>query len=316
MSINLSRQESVKSIPNVGIGLRSEHYQTCMEYLERSVHTNSQGNKEFPDFVEIHAENFFMDGGIVKQLLVDLCKLSPVSIHGTSLGLASHTPIPAAHIKRFARLVDEVNPILVSDHACLAWFTDPNTHNTQHAGDLLPFAFDKKTLEATVRNVTEVQQVIGRQLLVENLSSYLSFDEQSAPSPLCADIHAETDFYNELCKRSGCKLLVDLNNLVVNAHNMQIDDAHHYALSWLDCLDSGLIGEYHIAGCTPAAKDKLMVDDHSQPVSQQCWQLLPEAQRRCEAPVMIERDNNLPAFSELLDEVVTAKRLLHSVSKN
>ena len=284
-----------------------------LEEVEAGTSTGNQST--VPDFFEVHAENFSMDGGIARELLRDLALKSPVSIHGTSLGLASHEAIPRAHIQRFAALVEEIKPVLVSDHACLAWFRDPASKELHHAGDLLPFAFDRATLDATVRNVSEVQSAIGRPLLVENLSAYLSLGDDERPSAkLFDDSERETAFLNTLCERTGCGLLLDINNLMVNAHNAGLEDAAGYTRRWCRLIEPGYVQELHLAGCTPAPEGSIMVDDHSQPVSEDCWKVLPELSQRFEAPVMIERDNNLPPFSELLDEVSRARRLLHGPS--
>ena len=315
-SMDNQTHASCESAMKLGLGLRSEHYEDCIELLTSP--EIAQKSVQPPDFFEIHAENFFMDGGIVRELLEDLQAKTALSIHGTSLGLASHTAIPEAHLKRFARLVRQVNPLFVSDHACLNWFKHPDSALTLHAGDLLPFAFDQQTLQATIDNVNRVQDAIGRQLLVENLSSYLSFAANQgshALTKLQDDKEAETNFFNSLCAQTQCGLLVDLNNLCVNAHNMNLPDIADYARNWLAMIDAGLIGEYHLSGCTPAGPGELMVDDHAQPVSELCWELLPYALTRNPAAVMIERDNNLPPFSTLLQEVESARAILKKNAK-
>ena len=276
----------------VGVGLRHPHYKEAL-----------LGSSSI-DFVEVHAENFFAKGGILPAILDDIAQQYPISLHSTSMGLGSAVGINRDYLLRLKRLSQQITPILISDHACFTW---SNLNGSSvHAGDLLPLEFSQQSLQVIVENVDKVQQVLGRKILVENLSSYVEFRFSDM---------SETEFLTELVNRTGCGLLVDLNNLIVNAHNFSDEGSLKTATQWLQQLPSRAVGEIHLAGYTPVSENELIIDDHSQPVSDECWSLYRTALKQFGlVTTLIEWDNNLPSWSVLLEQATKARALMRDVT--
>lgn len=278
--------------PHIGVGLRHPHYQDAI------AHPNAV------DFLEIHAENFFMDGGAALAVLDAVKERYPISIHGTATGLGSNIGLSQTHLHHFTRLVDRVNPFLVSDHACFARSSFKG--QIVHAGDLLPMAFNEQSLTCLIENIQQFQSHIGRSMLIENLSAYVVLPDQTM---------TETAFLVEACAQAGCQLLLDLNNLVVNARNAKSTNIIADVTQWIDEIPEGIVGELHLAGCTPVAENIIMVDDHSQPVPEEVWTVYEHALKRFgPIPTLIEWDTHLPAWQTLLNEAnkarVVAKKAL------
>jgi uncharacterized protein (UPF0276 family) len=276
----------------VGVGLRYPHYKEAL-----------LGSSSI-DFVEVHAENFFAEGVIVPAILDDIAQQYPISLHSTSMGLGSAVGINRDYLQRLKRLSQKVPPILISDHACFTWSN--LNGNAVHAGDLLPLEFSQQSLQVMTENVDKVQQVLGRKILVENLSSYVEFRFSNM---------SETEFLTELVNRTGCGLLVDLNNLIVNAHNFSDESSLQTASQWLQQLPTGAVGEIHLAGYTPVSENELIIDDHSQPVSDECWSLYRTALKQFGAvTTLIEWDNNLPSWPVLLDQATKARSIMSEIT--
>lgn len=273
----------------VGVGLRHPHYRDAIE-----------GNNNAVDFLEVHAENFFSEGGILPSILEDVANQYAISLHSTSMGLGSASGINDGYLRRLSNLADRINPVLISDHASFAW-SEYQGHGV-HAGDLLPLEFSQTGLQVMVDNVDRVQQLLGRNILVENLSAYIDL----GPGEF-----QETEFLSELAHRTACGLLLDLNNLLVNAHNFSQEPALTACMRWLDQIPRDIVGEIHLAGYTPAGEGKLIVDDHSQAVSEECWTLYRYAIQRF-GPVitLIEWDNDFPKWDELLQQAQFAKQII------
>lgn len=279
------------SLPKLGLGLRHAHYQDALV----STHP--------VDFVEVHSENFFSQGGASQEVIREISQRYPVSLHCTAMGLGSSDAIPSTYLDRLSRLVTETQAILVSDHASFSRAT--MGQKAVHIGDLLPLAFHQDWLAALVDNVDQAQQFLGRQILVENLSAYISFTEDSMP---------ETEFLNRLVDRTGCGLLLDLNNIIVNAHNRHETDVVAYGKQWLTQINVGSVGEIHLAGFSTQDGSDIIVDDHSDAVSDDCWELYQYALRSFGAiPTLIEWDNKLPSWETLVGEVYKAKALAKKV---
>lgn len=273
----------------VGIGLRQPHYDA---FLARP---SALG------FVEVHSENFFADGGASLAVLDAVRASVPVSLHGVGLGLGSAIGIDAAHLDRLVRLVQRVQPSRVSDHACFARAPVAAGGAVAHANDLLPVAFTTASLEIMVHNVSHVQDRLQRELLVENLSAYLAFDDP-AQMP-------EVDFLVALCRRSGCRLLLDINNLMVNAVNAGAADPVADCCAFVDGLAPGLVGEIHLAGYADVPALGLAIDDHGSRVREPVWAVYRHALARLGAlPTLVEWDTDLPSLEVLLDEAQTAAR--------
>ena len=277
--------------PKVGIGLRQPHYQALL-----------QGRPEI-GFVEVHTENFFADGGAALAVLQEVRQRYPVSLHGVGLALGSAAGLDPWHLDRLARLVERINPALVSDHACFGRAPQQAGTAVLHANDLLPVAFTSAALNILVDHVQQVQDRLKRPILVENLAAYLHW----------ADDHiAEPEFFNALARRSGCGLLLDINNLVVNALNDALNqggDAVAAACAWVDAIAASTVGEIHLAGYHDGGD--IVIDDHGSRVHAPVWQVYRHALRRLgPRPTLLEWDTDLPALDVLLDEAAKAGRII------
>jgi len=271
----------------VGIGLRQPHYADLLATAPALA------------FVEVHSENFFADGGAALAVLHQARAHYPVSLHGVGLGLGSAAGLDPWHLARLARLVDRIDPVRVSDHACFA--RAARSGGVVHASDLLPIAFTEASLALMVTHVTQVQERLGRAMLVENLSSYVSFADASMSEP---------EFFAQLCRRSGCGMLLDVNNLMVNALNAGVPDPVASCSTFVDTLPTGIVGEIHVAGYCET--DDLVIDDHGSRVRPEVWAVCAHALRRFgPVPVLVEWDTDVPPLDVLLDEAAHAACLLH-----
>jgi uncharacterized protein (UPF0276 family) len=271
----------------VGIGLRQPHYDAMLRQAPRL------------GFVEVHSENFFADGGAALAVLHAARERYPVSLHGVGLSLGSAAGLDDWHLDRLARLVQRIEPLRVSDHASFARAPRRGAAAAIHANDLLPVAFTEAALDIVVANVQRVQERLRRPILVENLSAYLHWAD---------DAIAEPEFFNRLARRSGCSLLLDLNNLVVNALNDGVDEVAA-ACAWVDAIDPSIVGEIHLAGYHDAGD--IVIDDHGSRVHDNVWQVYRHALRRLgPRPTLIEWDTALPELAVLLDEAASAAQVL------
>ncbi len=247
---------------------------------------------------EIHPENYMVDGGPRLALLRALREARPLSFHGVGLSLASAAEPDRAHLARLKSLVDDYRPMFVSEH--LAW----SREGTTCFPDLLPFPRTLEALLRIARNIDIVQHTLGRQILIENPSLYLALEGHD---------FAETDFLRQLVKKTGCRLLIDVNNVAVSANNLGFDPN-----AYLDALPFDAIGEIHLAGHRPDPEhgDALLIDSHDAPVSEQVWALYDDLLDRIgPVPTLIERDGNLPPFAELMDERERAAALMRTPRK-
>jgi uncharacterized protein len=277
----------------VGIGLRQPHYEAALE------------RRADLAFVEVHSENFFAVGGATRAVLRRARELYDVSLHGVGLGLGSAAGVDSWHLDRLDALVREIEPVRISDHACFARAPRTPGGATAHANDLLPVAFTPGALDIMVRNVGVVQERLRRTILVENLSAYLAFDD---------DTMSEAEFLSALCARSGCGLLLDVNNLMVNALNARSPDALAQCGAAIDSLAPGLVGEVHLAGYAHA--DGWAIDDHGSRVRTAVWDAYRHALRRFGAlPTLIEWDTDVPAFEVLLEEADLAARCVGQLAQ-
>lgn len=271
-----------------GIGLRQPHYDALL--------ADPRG-RPAPGFVEVHSENFFADGGAALAVLHEARSHWDVSLHGVGLSLGSACGLDAWHLDRLARLAERIQPVRVSDHASFA--RAPGPAAMLHANDLLPLAFTREALEVMVCNVMQVQERLRRPILVENLSAYLAWADREMSEP---------DFFNQLTRRSGCGLLLDVNNLVVNALNRGIDPVRE-ACGWVDAIDAASVGEIHLAGYLELPD--IVIDDHGSRVHEPVWQVYAHAVKRLGArPTLVEWDTDLPPLEVLLDEAARADRVM------
>lgn len=255
-------------------------------------------------WLEVHPENFLANPH-ARELLLDIAQRHAISLHTVGLSVGSVAGVDREHLKRIRRLVDEVEPILVSGH--LAW----STHRGVYLNDLLPLPYNEETLRVVASHVHEVQDALGRPYVVENPASYVGF----ATSTL-----TETDFLTELVARTGCQLLCDVSNAYLSAANMGYD-----AYAYIDAFPGHAVAEIHLGGFTREDDDatpggQILIDTHASAIAEPAWDLYAYALRRFgPRPTLIEWDNDLPAFSRLLAEAdradaVTAAALGHGRS--
>ncbi len=272
-----------RALPSgAGIGLRAPHVGELL------------ATRPAVPWLEVHPENY-MSGGPALVLLEAVRREYPVSLHGVGLSLGTAEDIDARHLSRLRSLVDRLEPCLVSEH--LSW----STAGGAYLNHLLPLPYTDETLGVVADHIDEVQNALGRRILIENPSSYLRFRHSSM---------AEPHFLAELARRTGCGLLCDVNNIYVSAWNVGLD-----AGSYLDALPVQAIGEIHLAG--HAANDAdgrtILIDDHGSPVTAPVWKLYQRALERFgSVPTLIEWDTDIPELSVLLGEASVADRLLEA----
>ena len=262
-------------LPTAGLSFKPVHYEQAMACPAAGL------------WFEVHAENYMVDGGPRLAMLEALRRRFPLSIHGVGLSLAGAAEPDRDHLTRLKHLADRFEPFLVSEH--LAW----SKHGNTSFPDLLPFPRTNEALEIIARNIDITQEVLGRQILIENPSLYLQLSGHEWPESL---------FLAELVKRTGCGLLIDVNNVFVSASNLGFNP-----VSYLDALPRGVIGEIHLAGHTPdpLLGQSLLIDSHDAPIAEEVWHLYDWLLALCgkhRPPTLIERDDNLPEFEELLAE--------------
>jgi uncharacterized protein (UPF0276 family) len=267
--------------PTAGIGFKPEH-------LDAVLRSPALGL-----WCEVHAENYMIDGGVRKRTLAAIAEARPLSLHGVGLSLASDAPPDPEHLARLKGLVDTFEPFLVSEH--LAWSRSGATCFP----DLLPFPRTTEALHRIVDNIDQTQTALGRTILIENPSLYLHLDGHE---------WSELEFLIQLVARSGCGLLIDVNNVHVSANNLGYESA-----GYLDALPKEGIGEIHLAGHTPDPEhgNALLIDSHDAPVSGPVWALYRHLIDRIgPIPTLIERDGNIPPFEELMAERDQAAAIL------
>jgi uncharacterized protein (UPF0276 family) len=260
-----------------GIGLRTPHQRRVLA--------------ERPDvgWLEVHSENFFARGGQVLHVLERARSQYPLSLHGVGLSLGSADPLSAEHLALLKGLVERFQPGLVSDHLC--W----GAVGGRHLNDLLPLPYTEEALAVVCRNVGAAQEYLGRQILVENVSSYLQFSDSRIP---------EWEFLAEVARRSGCGILLDVNNIHVSSVNHGFD-----ALVYLDAIPPRAVQEIHLAGFD--SNGACLIDTHGKPVHGRVWNLYGEALSRVgPVPTLIEWDTDLPALEVLLGEARKAQDIL------
>jgi hypothetical protein len=264
-----------------GIGLRSQHH---AEFLER---------RPAVGWIEVHGENHFARGGLQREVLAKVCAHCPLSLHGVGLSIGSTDPLDSTHLAEVARLQRDFDPVLVSEH--LAW----GSVDGRFMNDLLPLPYTEEALRHTAGRVRAVQDVLGRQILIENVSSYLEFEDSEM---------AEWEFLVALTAEAGCAILLDVNNLYVNAVNHGFDPC-----LYLDCIPPQAVHEIHLAGHSVRrlGTRELLIDTHAAPVCSAVWQLYGAALERF-GPVrtLIEWDADLPELDVLLAEAMKIEQVL------
>lgn len=277
--------------PNIparaGLGLKAEHYRGILD------------SKPDLGFFEIHAENYMGEGGPPHRYLAAIRECYPISLHGVGLSIGGRKPLDSDHLKRLKRLNERYRPGLFSEH--LAW----STHDTGFLSDLLPLAYTKETLDHVCEHIDETQAFMGRQMLLENPSSYLTFTESTL---------SEAQFIIEIVRRTGCGLLLDVNNVFVSARNLETSP-----MDYVEAYPLTHVQEIHVAGhdvTVDAAGGELLIDAHASDVADDVWSLYQSVIARTgPLPTLIERDSNVPPLDQLLGEAQRAEKIMHRKQK-
>ena len=277
---------ATRTLPcSAGIGLRAPHYREVLQQLPPL------------GWVEVHSENFF-GGGASLQTLRKVREHYPVSLHGVGMGVASAGALDQQHLAALCRLCDDIQPAAVSEHLC--WNAAPENTNKRSmiVNDLLPFPYTSAALSHVATHVEQIQEKLKRRLLVENLSSYLSFSSSEMN---------EGEFLAELSRRTGCGILFDINNLYVNSRNLGVD-----AAAFIKAMPIDAVAEYHLAGYSERAgsnpAESCLVDTHNNPVYPAVWELYELAlQHIGPRPTLIEWDADIPELRVLLAEAAQAQ---------
>lgn len=262
-----------------GIGLRAPHVGEVLATLPRVA------------WFEVHSENYFAEGGKALAALDRVRAHYPLSLHGVGLSLGSVDPLDPTHLGKLKRLIARTEPALVSEHLCWSGI------GGRHFNDLLPLPYTEEALDHVCARVDEVQTTLGRELVVENVSSYVAFADATIP---------EWEFVAAVARRTGCRLLVDVNNIYVNARNHGFD-----ADAYLAAIAPGAVAEIHLAGFDDTGT--CLIDTHGAPVAPEVWALYERALRRFgPRPTLIEWDTDLPEFVVLRREAATAQSYLEA----
>ena len=268
--------------PRAGLGLKTEHFREVL------------GAQPDIGFFEVHAENYMVAGGPFHHFLGLIREQYPLSLHGVGLSIGGEGPLDAQHLQRLAELIERYQPHSFSEH--LAW----SSHGPVFLNDLLPLAYDTPTLNRVCEHIDQVQNTLKRPMLLENPATYLEFQRSTIN---------EADFISEVIRRTGCGLLLDVNNVYVSSINHRRDP-----LTYINALPLHAVGEIHLAGFaedTDSLGDRLLIDDHGAPIDNAVWSLyLRVLERVGPRATLIERDNHLPAFSVLHAEARQADELL------
>ncbi|WP_050602031.1 DUF692 family multinuclear iron-containing protein [Ruegeria sp. 6PALISEP08] len=268
-----------------GVGYKPQHFAQILEHARPVA------------WLEIHAENYMGDGGRPLAQLRHLSEQFPISVHGVGLSIGGEGPLDPDHLARLKHLVGWLNPASFSEH--LAW----STHDTHFYNDLLPLPYTDATLTRVCEHIDQVQETVGRQMLLENPSSYLAFEESTWSEP---------DFLREIATRTGCGLLLDVNNVFVSATNLDFSPQ-----GYIDAYPLENVGEIHLGGHDEDEDDHghpLLIDSHGREVVDPVWALLDYVlERSGPKPVLIEWDTDVPDFPVLREEAVRAQAALERI---
>lgn len=257
-----------------GLGLRTEHY----DYIEE--------NKPDVDWFEILSENYMVPGGKPLDHLDKIRCDYEMVMHGVSLSIGSTDQLNKGYLKDLKQLIQRVEPHWISDHLCWTGVNETNSH------DLLPLPYNEATIAHVVDRVSQVQDFLGQQVLLENLSSYVTYKDSEM---------SEWEFFNEIARRSDCHILLDINNIFVSAHNHQFDP-----VEYLNGIDIDRVMQFHLAG--HSCHGEMIVDTHDHDVCDPVWDLYATALKRFGAvSTMIERDDDIPEFQQLRKELAIAE---------
>lgn len=266
----------MKKFLGFGLGLRTNHYNDVIE------------QKPDVDWFEIISENYMVAGGKPRYYLDQIREHYPIVMHGVSMSIGSTDPLNMEYLTKLRTLIADVQPEWFSDHLCFTSVGGVNSH------DLLPLPYTEESLSHVVERIKQVQDFMGRQMLMENVSSYLTYK---------SDEMNEWQFYREVCEQADCRMLLDINNIYVSARNHDFD-----AMEYLRSLNPERVQQFHLAGHSDFGD--YVVDTHDHDVPDPVWQLYQEALKLF-GPVstMIERDANIPSFADLTAELTIARNI-------
>lgn len=283
----LESNQSPIPINSVGIGLRSIHHKFVLE------------NKPAVSWFEVHSENFFSKGGASLNFIKKIRQNYPLSLHGVGLSLGSAVKVSKKHLQSLKNLISITDPFLVSDH--ISW----SSTNDKVLNDLLPIPYTKESLKVLCDNISQTQDFLKREILVENPSTYLSFINSQIP---------EDEFINQVSKVSGCKILLDINNIYISSQNNNFD-----AKEYLKNINSQIVGEMHLAGHSirKFGSEKILVDTHNNFVCNPVWDLYKIATKKFKnSPTLIEWDQDIPEFKVLMSEAKKADNIIKQALDN
>ena len=263
-----------------GLGLRTEHYTHVLEH------------KPDVDWFEIISENYMVPGGKPLHYLDQIRQDYPIVMHGVSMSIGSTDSLNRDYLKNLKQLIERVQPQWISDHLCWTGVNQTNSH------DLLPLPYNEETIRHVVERIKQVQDYLGQRILMENLSSYVTYKNSEM---------TEWEFVNEIVQRADCHILLDINNIFVSAHN------HHFdPLDYVDAMDSERVMQFHLAG--HSYHDDMIIDTHDHDVCDPVWSLYEVALKKFGAvSTMIERDDHIPSFPELRSELAMAENIAAKV---
>ena len=265
---------------SVGVGLRHSHFPSILEQLSR-------GEVPSIHWFEGISENFLHTRGRPFDILMKVREYFPLSLHGVSLNIASYEDLNLSYLKKLKNLYRLVEPQIVSDHLCWTGLPEHNAHN------LLPFSYDKENLEFIANKIHKVQEIIGRPMAFENLSAYMVVETSEM---------SEAEFLKELCLRTGCQLLLDINNVYVNSYNQGFDPE-----VFIETLPLDNVVEVHLAGYTDMGE--FLFDTHGGPIHEEVWRLYEWFCEKYQKPTLVEWDENIPSFERLIEEANKVKKI-------
>lgn len=276
----MSQHELLKSHLGFGLGLRSEHYQDLLD-----------GNHSV-DWLEVLSENYMIAGGKPLHYLDRICERYPVAMHGVSLSIGSVDPLNQNYLNELKKLAQRIKPKWISDHLCWTGTQGINLH------DLMPLPYTEEALKHLAERITRVQDFLGQRILLENVSSYLTYQHSTL---------SEWEFLREISQRADCLILLDINNIHVSAHNHSFDP-----LIYLDAMPANRVQQIHLAGHLNLGE--YSIDTHDHEIIDSVWELYAESVRRFGAvSAMIERDDDIPPLAELLTELNKARNICAGV---
>lgn len=261
---------SLSKMVSAGVGLRPTHYNDLLTGLPKEI-----------SWVEVISENYIDSLGRPRDILKNVREHYEVSLHGVSMNLASTDTLNMTYLKNLKNLIEDIKPVRVSDHLCWTGAFGHNLH------DLLPFPMNRESFDLVASKVAMVQEILNREILIENVSTYLTLKSELT----------EWDFLIELCEKTGAKILLDLNNIYVSAINQEYDP-----YDFINSVPLDMVGEIHLAGYTEV--NGFLFDTHSRPVYPHVWKLFENViSKRSDIPFMVEWDEDIPSFEVLMDEV-------------